>query len=85
MTINRITLQRDIYYLGSDAESDFGFAGRRAATGTPLKLDEDECFFLGDNSARSLDSRFFGGALKSDIVGVGRCIYWPPSRWRELR
>jgi hypothetical protein len=85
LTIDRITLQRDVYYLGSDAESGFGLAGRRAATGAALKLEEAECFFLGDNSARSLDSRFFGGALKSDIVGVGRCIYWPPNRWRDLR
>jgi len=55
------------------------------STGHPIVLREGEYYFLGDNSSRSKDSRFWGAASRSDLIGVARWIYWPPHRWREFR
>ena len=57
-----------------------------------------EYFTLGDNSPSSKDSRLWweigpqleplgeeyqvGTVPEDHLVGVARCIYWPPSRWR---
>jgi signal peptidase I len=60
----------------------------------PAKLASDECFVLGDFSARSRDSRLWekGAAGHppyavpvSYVVGVVTHIYWPPERCRALR
>ncbi len=59
----------------------------------PLVLAHDEYFVLGDDTARSNDSRFWRdappghqpGAVPADlIVGRATWTYWPPSRWRNL-
>lgn len=39
------------------------------------------CYFLmGDNSADSLDSRFYGSIPRKDIKGLVVFCYWPPTR-----
>ena len=40
----------------------------------------DHYFMLGDNSAFSLDSRFFGAVPRSNLVGRSWFIFWPFSR-----
>jgi signal peptidase I len=81
VALNRITIHRDVYFIGSELDSN----PLQAGTGTPLQLADNEYFMLGDNSARSLDSRFFGGVPGTDIIGVVRWTYWPKSRWHELK
>jgi len=49
-----------------------------------LKLGADEYYVLGDNEAFSNDSRDFGPVSTSDMVGIVRRIYWPPSRAASL-
>ena len=51
---------------------------------TEWYLDEDEYFVLGDNRARSNDSRSFGPLHRSLIVGRSWVRYWPQSAWRFL-
>jgi signal peptidase I len=45
-----------------------------------VQLGEDEYFVLADNSAASLDSRFWGPLPKRNIVGGVTRIYWPWGR-----
>lgn len=45
-----------------------------------VQLGKDECFVLGDNQARSLDSCFWGPVPRSNIVGRATTIYWPLDR-----
>jgi len=59
----------------------------------PLHLADDEYFVIGDNSTRSLDSRFFrnaalghqrGAVPAADICGVATWLFWPTNHWRYL-
>ena len=45
------------------------------------RIDEDECFVMGDNRAHSTDSRAYGPIRLDSIVGEARFLVWPPSRW----
>lgn len=81
LTLDRITIHRDIYYVGGE----ISLQATHATAGNPFELAEDECFVLGDNSPRSQDSRFFGAVPSTDILGVVRWIYWPKIRWHELQ
>jgi len=42
-------------------------------------------YVLGDNSASSHDSRFWGFVPKRFLIGKAICIFWPPNRIRVLR
>ncbi len=46
----------------------------------PYKVLENCFFVLGDNTANSNDSRFFGPIPLSDLIGKAYKIYWPLSR-----
>lgn len=48
------------------------------------KLGPREVLLLGDNSAQSRDSRFFGPAALDWILGRVFAVAWPPSRIRLL-
>ncbi|MBR7139569.1 MAG: signal peptidase I [Lentisphaeria bacterium] len=43
-------------------------------------IPRDHYFMLGDNSAFSLDSRFFGAVPRRNLVGRSWFIFWPFSR-----
>jgi len=51
----------------------------------PITVPEGELFVLGDNSASSHDSRFWGFVPKRLLIGRAMCIFWPPNRMRVLR
>jgi signal peptidase I len=85
-TIDWITIDRDVYYIdGGTLRRVFGEPTEDDSP-RDYTLGADEFFVLGDNSPRSLDSRFYTGPITRDrIVGVARWRYWPPARWREFR
>jgi len=65
-----------IYYFN---KGDFALSGKKIVV--PL----DSYFVLGDNSASSKDSRFWGFVPKTDLLGQAMVIYWPLPRVRVIK
>ena len=59
--------------------------GQYGEEGRPIKVPEGEFYVLGDNSASSHDSRFWGFVPRRLAIGRAMCIFWPLTRWRVLR
>ncbi|MCM8796022.1 MAG: signal peptidase I [Candidatus Omnitrophica bacterium] len=48
-------------------------------------VPQDSYFVLGDNSASSQDSRYWGFVPYKNILGKALLIYWPPQRIRIIK
>lgn len=59
-----------------------GYCGQR---GNPIEIPEGNYFVLGDNSASSRDSRYWGFVPKENVVGRAMFIWWPPWRIQILK
>lgn len=62
---------RTIYYYNK---------GEYGEEGKAIQVPKDSLFVLGDNSASSRDSRYWGFVPKKYIIGKAVLIIWPPSR-----
>ncbi len=51
----------------------------------PLRVPEGSFYVLGDNSANSADSRFWGFVPVGNMKGKAFMVYWPPRRLRKLK
>ena len=58
--------------------------GPYGQAGHPIPIPEGTLFVLGDNSASSHDSRFWGFVPRRLVIGRAICIFWPMTRWRIL-
>jgi signal peptidase I len=65
-----------IYYFN---KGDFGLADQK------IIVPPENYFVLGDNSASSKDSRYWGFVPKDDILGQAMIIYWPLQRIRVIK
>lgn len=53
--------------------------------GQEVVVPEKSYFVLGDNSASSKDSRYWGFVPENNILGKAILIYWPPQRIRVIQ
>ncbi|OGX38629.1 MAG: signal peptidase I [Omnitrophica WOR_2 bacterium RIFCSPLOWO2_12_FULL_50_9] len=58
--------------------------GNYGMEGQIVKVPEGYVYVLGDNSASSHDSRFWGFVPQENIIGRAEFIYWPFDRLRFL-
>ncbi|MDD5692375.1 MAG: signal peptidase I [Candidatus Omnitrophica bacterium] len=65
-----------IYYYNV---GEFGVEGQK------IVVPKDSYFVLGDNSASSRDSRYWGFVPKDNLLGEALLIYWPPQRIRLIK
>ncbi len=65
-----------IYYYN---RGDLGAEGRK------IIVPKDSYFVLGDNSASSKDSRYWGFVPKDNLLGEALIIYWPLYRIRIIK
>jgi signal peptidase I len=59
-------------------------AGIYGKEGQVINVPKDSYFVLGDNSASSRDSRFWGFVPKKNLLGKVICIYWPMHRIKGI-
>jgi len=60
-------------------------AGDYGQEGKVITLSPDSYFVLGDNSANSVDSRFWGTVPKRQLTGKVMVIWWPLNRIRLVK
>ena len=59
--------------------------GDFAKEGEELVVPSDSYFVLGDNSASSKDSRYWGFVPQKNLLGKAMVIYWPLNRIRIIK
>lgn len=59
--------------------------GDYAQPGMKVKVPEGQYFVMGDNSASSHDSRFWGFVPQGLLIGKADFIFWPANRFRWIK
>lgn len=82
----------DIYIDGNKIEEPFTIRQIRyynkspyGGVGERVNVPEDSFYVLGDNSASSRDSRYWGFVPRKNIIGKAFFLYWPINRIRVIK
>ncbi len=59
--------------------------GQLGSAGQKMVVPLDSYFVLGDNSATSKDSRYWGFVPKNNLLGKAMVIYWPLPRIKLIK
>ncbi|MDP8258079.1 MAG: signal peptidase I [Candidatus Aadella gelida] len=59
--------------------------GEYGAEDGRVEIPEGKFYVLGDNSANSMDSRYWGYVPDRNIVGKAFVIHWPPGRMHLIK
>ena len=59
--------------------------GQLGSLGEKMVVPQDCYFVLGDNSATSKDSRYWGFVPKNNLLGQAMIIYWPLQRIKLIK
>lgn len=75
VALRSLAVLRDLYYTQAG----------RFGVDSPLQLGPGEYFVLGDHSAESRDSRFWGPVRQADVMARPEAVVWPLRQARRLR
>jgi len=81
----RILINGEVLSGGLPATSYYYNQGPFGQEENVVDVPPEAYFVLGDNSAASHDSRFWGFVPRRLVIGKAICIFWPPSRIRAIR
>ena len=76
---------KDIYGPTSVKSNYYYNRGDYGKDGMAVTVPEGFYFTLGDNSANSRDSRYWGFVPKKNLIGKAVFLYWPIQRIRIIR
>ena len=88
--ITRLNLSRDLYYTHWDEGRIWPrqreYRRFDSKTGNfVFNVPENEFLMMGDNSPSSSDGRVWGFVPRERLMGRAGAVWWPPSRWREIK
>jgi len=86
-----LEIKNGAIFINGNALSDFPFSlryyynrGEYGQENKKISVPKDSYYVLGDNSASSKDSRYWGFVPKNNLVGKAILIYWPLGRIRII-
>jgi len=87
-----VEIKNGTIYVNDQPLVDNGFSQRYyynrgdfAEDGKKIVVPRDNYFVLGDNSASSQDSRYWGFVPEKNILGQAMIVYWPLQRVRIIQ